>query len=190
MCVTHVIAYATLISRELSCVPITMPGHRKLLPRPCPLCERENGGIQWELINPKSYLARTGYPRRIPYLMLRISHYVPKNERKTLFSKKNYTKRTHSFRLKRIQAPNDIFDQPPYRRKQTLTFPFTAKNYEEFKDKGWPEFETKRAHWLSKGRFKVCKQCHKVSKNLIKAGRGRYAPWLCTPCYSKFDFSF
>ncbi len=167
-----------------------MPGHRKLLPRPCPLCRRENGGVQWVLINPRSYLKRTGYARYRPYLLLRISHYVPKSERKNMFSKSEYTKRCHTFRLRHIPDPDGVFKEPSNRRKQTITFPFTAKNYEDVKKNGWYEIETRGAHWLSKGGLKVCKGCRLVSKNLIRAGRGRYAPWLCTACYSKYDFVY
>ena len=30
-----------------------MPAHKKQLPRPCPQCGLENGGMQWVIFNPK-----------------------------------------------------------------------------------------------------------------------------------------
>jgi hypothetical protein len=105
----------------------------------------------------------------------------------------------HTFRLKnipnlhakgKVMRLDEIFNQPSFRQKQTVTFPFTQESYNDFAANGWPEFETKGAHWLTKGRLKVCKGCDLISRNLVQAGRGRYAPWVCTACYSKFDFSF
>lgn len=136
-----------------------LPGHRKLLPRPCPQCGQENGGCQWVIFNPKFYEERTGYARDIPYSILRISHYS--KEQYALSPKKNRrTKIWHNFQvgllaIKRgsesIQLEK-IFDDPIYEDRHSITLPLGDNWFDYIKRNGWRVL-TERAHWINKRKY-------------------------------------
>ena len=71
-----------------------MPAHKKQLPRPCPQCGLENGGMQWVIFNPLFSSSRR-YNEN-PYSILRISHYS-----KVLYSLSSKKKKKvwHNFRM-------------------------------------------------------------------------------------------
>jgi hypothetical protein len=54
-----------------------MPRPRKLLPAPCPICEKENGTVQLVVFNPKFH-PRLSYRKKPARVVLRIGHYSPK----------------------------------------------------------------------------------------------------------------
>lgn len=76
-----------------------MPAHKKQLPRPCPQCGLENGGMQWVIFNPK--FSNTRGFNEIPYSILRISHYS-----KELYSLsyKKKKKILHNFRMRSLSG--------------------------------------------------------------------------------------
>lgn len=136
-----------------------MPAPKKLLPRPCPQCGLENGGMQWVIFNPR-YSNSYEY-NKIPYSILRISHYS--KELYDLSSKKK-KKIWHNFRIfpfypikvetefgetKYIDL-NEIFNDPNYYLRKSITIPVTKGWFEFFKNKGWYSLKTEKAHFKSK----------------------------------------
>ena len=137
-----------------------MPAHKKQLPRPCPQCGLENGGMQWVIFNPKFSNTR-GY-NEIPYSILRISHYS--NELYNLSSKKK-KKIWHNFRMhlpgirngpKKIML-EEIFNDPTFANKKSITILVKKGWFEDFQKYGWFNLETKRAHFISKCELRKCK---------------------------------
>jgi len=124
--------YSNLVIREKYLVYLSgaVPGHRKLLPRPCPQCGQENGGVQFVFFNPRYYKERTGYSRDKPYHLLRISHYSKEEYR---FKKHKPTKIWHTFRFKheveinkgagpslKVISIDELFNEPDYMDKKSL----------------------------------------------------------------------
>lgn len=137
-----------------------VPAHKKMLPRPCPQCKQVNGGCQWVIFNPNFYEERTGYGRRRPYQILRISHYS--NEQYNLASpsnKKNRTKIWHNFQTphaftqikigSRKVWVDEIFSEPEYKHKNSITLSMSGEIFEEIKLNGWP-IKFKGGHWIER----------------------------------------
>jgi hypothetical protein len=188
-----------------------VPGHRKLLPRPCPQCGCENGGIQFVFFNPRFYKERTGYGP-YSYHLLRISHY----SREEYHSKKNKNKKHkstkiwHNFRFigefkidyglepdVEVISIEELFDKEDYLDKQSVTLPMTPNRYEGIRKYGWSILlpQNDGAHWFNKDGPKTCQGCNKVVEKLRKCliwfeEQEKYEPWvyghyirLCQPCY-------
>jgi hypothetical protein len=141
-----------------------MPAPKKLLPRPCPQCGLENGGMQWVIFNPR-YSNSYEYNTR-PYSILRISHYS--KELYDLSSKKK-KKIVHNFRIflfYRIRVEtefgetkhihlDEIFNDPNFYLRKSITLPVTKSWFEFFKNNDWYSLlKTERAHFVNKERSK------------------------------------
>lgn len=142
------------------CVPINMPAHKKLLPRPCPQCKQINGGCQWVIFNPFFYKERIGYSRRQPYQILRISHYSSEYYNKASPEhKNNRTKIWHNFQtpytIKQIKIGSrnvwvdQIFNEPECCDKKSITLPMSGEMFEEIKRNGW-HIKFKGGHWVER----------------------------------------
>ena len=157
-----------------------LPAHRKLLPRPCPQCGQENGGCQLVIFNPKFYEERTGYARRYPYSILRISHYS--KEQYALQSKTKNENRQgkiwHNFqiRLSGLTRGSDfirleeIFNDFFYADKQSITLPLGDDFYNYVKNNGWTGWTRiviERAHWIKKRKNKDLKVAKMESRKLL-----------------------
>jgi hypothetical protein len=182
-----------------------LPGHRKLLPRPCPQCGQENGGIQFVFFNPHYYEARTGYRRYRPYHLLRISHYSKEEYR---LKKHNPTKVWHNLRFRndwkinkgrgsnfKVISIDELFNEPDYLNKKSVTMGLLPSWYEGIKEQGWRVLGLmhERAHWINKDGPKKCPKCDKVVEQLEKCfiyfeEMDEYLPywnyyvWLCDSC--------
>ena len=155
-----------------------VPGHRKLLPRPCPQCGQENGGVQFVFFNPRYYEERTGYSRDIPYHLMRISHYSRVEYR---LKKHKPTRIWHTFQflggyeLNKGRAPDfklisidKLFDEPDYLDKQSVTLQLSASHFDFIKQYGWPALSKNHAHWFNKAGPKRCQDCGRVFDSLRK----------------------
>ena len=147
--------------------PSDVPARPKLLPRPCPQCGKETGGIQIVLFNPVYYnrqkYAGGRYDRRETYVILRISHGYSKTERT---EKNNRKKITHNFRIaqkfpfelivgegqasRKINS-DELFNEPNYVNGQSVTIRPSGEDLEYYRINGWP-IETHGTHWMSKKR--------------------------------------
>jgi hypothetical protein len=186
-----------------------VPGHKKLLPRPCPQCGQENGGVQFVFFNPRYYKERTGYDRsyHAPYHILRISHYS-----KDAYKSGKGTKTWHNVRFRRdfpigIGNPifvkeeisiDQLFDRPDYADVPSVTLRLTPKNAEFIKKHGWKKVlmtVDHHAHWFNKDGLKKCPRCDAIVTNLKKSfvhydEEEEYSPtfdwhwyiWLCEKC--------
>jgi hypothetical protein len=186
-----------------------MPAHKKLLPRPCPQCGLENGGMRWVIFNPR-YSNSRDYNDR-PYPILRISHYS--KEYYGLASKKykkNRTKIWHNFQMsslhgiqrgeKRIMLEN-VFDGAFHSDRTSITIPVSKEWFEDIKKNGWTGLVTRtvqQAHFIKKGDLKKCDVCGNYFKKLSRLDYpkgyglyifGVYMPieysLLCDECYLK-----
>lgn len=184
-----------------------MPGHRKSLPRPCPQCGRENGGVQLVFFNPRFYKQRTGYSRSYPYHLLRISHY----SKEEYLSKKNKNKKYkptkiwHTFHFIGKYEINygsgpmsiaELFKQPEHFYKQSFSTTPGEDLMKYWKKNGWPKFKIEGAHYINKPGLKKCQICNKFVERLEKCfiryedehdnrnlvHYGDYI-WLCQLCY-------
>ena len=169
-----------------------MPAHKKKLPRPCPQCGLENGGMQWVIFNPR--FSNSKRYNKIPYPILRISHYS-----KGLYnlSSKKKKKELHNFRMdfrairkgpKKIVL-EEIFKQPYYAKKKSITLPLNNEWFEHIQKNGWIGLQTKMAHFIKKGELSKCKECQHYFKKLNRfdypKGFCYYSySWLCDECYS------
>jgi len=170
-----------------------MPTTKKQLPRPCPQCGLENGGMQWVIFNPRFSNSRRY--NDIPYPILRISHYS--KELYNLSSKKK-KKVWHNFRMylpairkdsKRIVL-EEIFKNPYFARKKSITLPVTKEWFESIKMYGWQNLKTEKAHFINKGELKMCKECQNYFKKINRLdypkGYSYYSyAWFCDKCYSR-----
>ena len=182
-----------------------VPGHRKLLPRPCPQCGQENGGVQFVFFNPRYYKERTGYSRYRPYHLLRISHYSKQEYR---LKKHRPTKIWHTFRFMgdfkinkgsgssfKVISIDELFNELDYVDKRSVTLPLGPNRYEDIKQYGWGILRilNEGAHWLNKDGCKKCPKCDKVFEKLKKCfihfeEEDEYLPcwnwyvWLCDSC--------
>lgn len=184
-----------------------MPGHRKVLPRPCPQCGAENGGVQLVFFNHRFYKERTGYSRSTPYHLLRISHYSNHEYRSKKNKDKKYrpTKIWHTFQFtdsykinygSESMSIDKLFDQPEYIDKHSFTITPNEDWLKYYRKHGWPQFKNDSAHWLNKPGLKKCQICSKVVESLKKClisredehdnrnfvHSGDYI-WLCQACY-------
>ena len=172
-----------------------MPAHKKLLPRPCPQCGLENGGMQWVIFNPR-FSNSYEYNKR-PYAILRISHYS--SEFYNLSSnkvKRNRTKIWHNFRM--LSFPgirretesgeskhldlNEIFDEYDYKFKPSITLPVPKVYFDSWKKYGWPRIDTEKAHFIKKGNLKKCQNflCDNYVKELHRVEYpDKSYSWVC-----------
>ena len=168
-----------------------MPAPKKLLPRPCPQCGLENGGMQWVIFNPRFSNSRRY--NQDPYSILRISHYS--KELYSLSSKKK-KKECHNFRMylpaikkgQKIIVLEEIFKNSYFWRKKSITIPVSKERFELIKKYGWPNLKTQRAHFINKGDLKKCKECQNYFKKLNRLdypkGYSYYSySWFCDRCY-------
>jgi hypothetical protein len=183
-----------------------MPGHRKVLPRPCPQCGAENGGVQLVFFNPRFYKQRTGYSRSYPYHLLRISHYSKDEYGSKKNKNKKYkpTKIWHTFQFtdgyeinydSEPMSVSELFDQPEHIDKQSYTVTPNEAWLNYYRKNGWPRIKTESAHWINKPGPKKCQMCNKfdsLKKCFIRnedEHTGRNAVfsgehiWLCKVCY-------
>lgn len=193
-----------------------MPGRRKLLPRPCPQCGQENGGVQIVLFNPRYYKVRTGYARYRPYILLRVGHYSKEEYRLKRLERSKATKVWHNFQIalgSQFQIAlgsepdvkifvNEVFDQPDYVDRQSVTFPLFPDWYKRFKKNGWPKIVNNHAHWFNKVGPKKCQECGNIVESLLRcfihyeerkkypAFHDTYWIWLCEPCSINKDLAY
>lgn len=130
-----------------------MPADKKQLPRPCPQCGLDNGGMQWVIFNPR--FSNTRGFNEIPYSIIRISHYS-----KELYSQSSKRKKKiwHNFWMPLSgirKGPNkimlkEIFNEPAFVNKTSITIPLKKEWFEYFQKYGWRDLETKRAHFIKK----------------------------------------
>jgi len=165
---------------------------------PCPQCGRQNGGMQLVIFNPKSYEERTGYARREPYVVLRISHYSASSRK----IKKQQTKIWHNFQIhipgilkgSEFIRLDQIFDDFEYKDKQSVSLPIGDDLFGYIKANGWQvcKIKTEGAHWVNKtGDLKKCQECHMYFKselvkkfNYPKGYWNLKYSWLCESCYA------
>ena len=123
-----------------------MPGKRKLLPQPCPVCESEYGTIQF---------VGFGYGRSI---ICRIGHYSPKRYNKAVDKSKqdrsNYSKDYDPEKDKRnsqriwhnFRSEHDFYEREFSKwdwklgynvKNKSITFPMTRSIYQEISVHGW-----------------------------------------------------
>jgi hypothetical protein len=170
-----------------------MPAHKKKLPRSCPQCGLENGGMQWVIFNPRFSNSRRY--NEVPYSILRISHYS-----KGLYSLSSKKKKKvwHNFRIhlsaiikgsKRILL-EDIFNKRYFANKKSITLSVNKDWFEHIQKNGWKkDLITEKAHFISKGDLRKCKECQNYFKKLNRfnypKGYCYYSySWLCDECYS------
>jgi hypothetical protein len=187
-----------------------VPGHRKLLPKPCPQCGAENGGVQFVFFNPRFYQRRTGYPRHRPYHLLRIIHYSKQEYHSKKNKNKKYkpTKIWHTFQFSgdftinygsepdiEVMSIDRLFDQPDYVYKHSVTFTLSDAWLNYYKKNGWPRLKNEGAHWFNKPGPKRCQNCGTIVEELRRYLRDYdqftehfldgWWIWLCESCYSK-----
>ena len=203
-----------LVIREKYLVYLSIvPGHRKLLPRPCPQCGQENGGVQFVFFNPHYYKERTGYSRHRPYHLMRISHYSKEEYR----LKHKPTKIWHTFQFLtefelnkgwepdiKIISIDKLFDEPDYADKHSVTLQLTTNHFEYIKKYGWPPLSKNHAHWFNKVGPKRCQECGGVFESLRRSfihfeEREKYLDfrdwnsrwvWLCTSCSTEKEITY
>ena len=168
-----------------------MPAQKKQLPRPCPQCGLENGGMQWVIFNPRFSNSRRY--NQIPYSILRISHYS-----KGLYTQSSKKKKKiwHNFRMrlpaiikgsKRIVL-EEIFNESYFADKKSITLPVSKEWFEYFKRYGWVDLTTEMAHFINKGGLMKCKECQNYFKKLNRLnypkGYSYYScSCFCDECY-------
>lgn len=183
-----------------------MPAHKKLLPRPCPQCGLEYGGMQFVIFNPE-YSNSWKY-NKVPYIILRISHYSKEHYNSSSKNiKKNRTKIWHNFRISKMDGiyhdgehipMRDIFNQYDLEDRKSITMSVNQKWFETIQKHGWPlwisfygrfDWESRKAHFINKGGLKKCDECHNYFKELKQMrypkGFASYSSsLLCNECYN------
>jgi hypothetical protein len=192
--------------------PSELPTRKKLLPRPCPQCGGEYGGVQIVLINPRYYWHRTGYRLRTrlyeegirirfvypPYVIVRISHSYSKTE---LTKNKTRKKIVHSFSSfgdwnlpinpydnnSRTVKARQVFTSN-MRYKQCRTFPLSPLIFEDVKFNGWNIFDNTSAHWTRRANMKFCQMCKRATKQLREYETPMWNKFqLCEKCISYYE---
>jgi len=160
-----------------------MPAERKPLPRPCPLCCRENGSIRITIYNPKySYT-----PNDKERIILCIGHYNPELYRLSKKRESKFTGREwkpgkvwHNFKIQLSKAYGNRYCFGNNDRRKSKSFPLPLSLFNKFKKEGYPII-FKRAHFLKKGGLTKCDLC----ENLVKITQ--VLKWrcysLCNSCY-------